>query len=67
MEKSERTPYLSSHHAPIGHEGLWHTPSKKVPEKQQLPALMPTYKTSATPCSVMVTESRRRMLSLSER
>jgi hypothetical protein len=37
-EKSEQTPYLSSHHAPIGHEGLWHTPSKKVPEKQQLPA-----------------------------
>lgn len=39
IEKSERTPYLSQHHAPIGHEGLWHTPSKKVPEKQQLPAL----------------------------
>ena len=38
MEKSQQTPYLSSHHAPIGHEGLWHTPSKKVPEKQQLPA-----------------------------
>lgn len=36
--KSEETPYLSSHHSPIGHEGLWHTPSKKVPEKQQLPA-----------------------------
>lgn len=36
--KSEETPYLSEHHAPIGHEGLWHTPSKKVPEKQQLPA-----------------------------
>lgn len=36
--KSEETPYLSSHHAPIGHEGLWHTPSKKVPHKEQLPA-----------------------------
>lgn len=36
--KSEQTPYLSSHHAPIGHEGLWHTPSKKVPHKEQLPA-----------------------------
>lgn len=22
----------------MGHEGLWHTPSKKVPVKQQLPA-----------------------------
>lgn len=38
IDKSEETPYLSSHHAPIGHEGLWHTPSKKVPHKEQLPA-----------------------------
>lgn len=38
--KSEETPYLSSHHAPIGHEGLWHTPSKKVPHKEQLPAYL---------------------------
>jgi hypothetical protein len=38
-EKSAETPELASHHAPIGHEGLWHTPSKKVPVKQQLPAL----------------------------
>lgn len=38
MEKSAQTPELASHHAPIGHQGLWHTPSKKVPEKQQLPA-----------------------------
>lgn len=36
--KSEQTPYLSSHHAPIGHEGLWHTPNKKHPKKEQLPA-----------------------------
>lgn len=36
--KSEQTPYLSSHHAPIGHEGLWHTPNKKHPDKEQLPA-----------------------------
>ncbi len=38
MDKSAQTPELASHHAPIGHQGLWHTPSKKVPEKQQLPA-----------------------------
>jgi hypothetical protein len=37
-EKSAETPYLSSHHAPIGHEGLWHTPNKKHPQKEQLPA-----------------------------
>lgn len=36
--KSAETPYLSSHHAPIGHEGLWHTPNKKHPQKEQLPA-----------------------------
>lgn len=36
--KSAKTPELASHHAPIGNQGLWHTPSKKVPEKQQLPA-----------------------------
>jgi 8-oxo-dGTP pyrophosphatase MutT (NUDIX family) len=34
MAKSAETPYLSSHHAPIGHEGLWH--SKNPP--LQLPA-----------------------------
>ena len=34
MEKSERTPELSSTHAPIGHEGVWH--SKHPP--LQLPA-----------------------------
>lgn len=36
--KSAETPYLSSHHAPIGHEGLWHTPNKKHPQKEQLPS-----------------------------
>lgn len=34
MEKSAQTPELSTHHAPIGHEGLWHS---KHPELQ-LPA-----------------------------
>lgn len=37
MEKSERTPALASTHHPLGEQGLWHTPSKKVPEEQQLP------------------------------
>lgn len=36
--KSERTPALSSTHNPLGTQGLWGTPSKKIPEKQQLPA-----------------------------
>ena len=36
--KSAKTPELSSTHNPLGQEGLWHTPSKEVPEKQQLPA-----------------------------
>jgi hypothetical protein len=35
---SADTPRLSTEHNPLGQEGLWHTPSKKVPEKQQLPA-----------------------------
>lgn len=34
MEKSEETPELSTHHSPIGHEGVWH--SKHPP--LQLPA-----------------------------
>jgi len=38
VDKSAETPRLSAEHNPLGHEGLWHTPSKKVPEKQQLPA-----------------------------
>jgi hypothetical protein len=37
-KKSEQTPALSSTHNPLGTQGLWHTPSKKVPQKQQLPA-----------------------------
>jgi len=36
--KSAQTPVVSTEHHPLGHEGLWHTPSKKVPELQQLPA-----------------------------
>lgn len=36
--KSAQTPIVSTVHHPLGHEGLWHTPSKKVPEMQQLPA-----------------------------
>lgn len=37
-EKSQQTPELSTTHHPLGEQGLWRTPSKKVPEKQQLPA-----------------------------
>lgn len=36
--KSAETPRVSTQHNPLGTEGLWHTPSKKVPEMQQLPA-----------------------------
>lgn len=36
--KSEDTARVSTEHHPLGTHGLWHTPSKKVPEKQQLPA-----------------------------
>jgi hypothetical protein len=39
-EKSELTPALSTQHNPLGTRGLWHTPSKKVPERQQLPAYL---------------------------
>lgn len=35
---SRETPRLSVEHHQLGTQGLWHTPSKKVPEKQQLPA-----------------------------
>jgi hypothetical protein len=38
IDKSEETPVVSTVHHPLGHEGLWHTPSKKVPTIQQLPA-----------------------------
>lgn len=37
-EKSAETPIVSTVHHQLGVEGLWHTPSKKIPEKQQLPA-----------------------------
>lgn len=43
--KSALTPELSTVHNPLGTHGLWHTPSKKVPELQQLPALMLIFKT----------------------
>ena len=36
--KSADTARASTQHNPLGTHGLWHTPSKKVPEKQQLPA-----------------------------
>lgn len=35
---STETPRLSVEHHPLGHEGLWHTPSRAVPERQQLSA-----------------------------
>jgi hypothetical protein len=34
VEKSERTPELSTTHAPIGHEGVWHSEHPPM----QLPA-----------------------------
>lgn len=34
LPKSEQTPFLASHHAPIGHEGVWHSKHPKL----QLPA-----------------------------
>jgi hypothetical protein len=36
--KSPETAAASSVHHPLGEEGLWRTPSKKVPRKEQLPA-----------------------------
>lgn len=38
LGKSAETPVVSTVHHPLGTHGLWHTPSKKVPEMQQLPA-----------------------------
>lgn len=38
MDKSAETPRVSTEHHPLGTEGLWHTPDKHTPEKQQLPA-----------------------------
>jgi 8-oxo-dGTP pyrophosphatase MutT (NUDIX family) len=50
LGKSAETPVVSTVHAPLGREGLWHTPSKKVPEMQQLPALTgPTCRTRPAP------------------
>ena len=40
VEKSKQTPVVSTVHHPLGEQGLWRTPSKKVPEKQQLPAYL---------------------------
>ena len=37
-EKSDQTAVVSTRHSPLGTHGLWHTPSRKVPAKQQLPA-----------------------------
>ena len=38
--KSEETARISTQHNPLGQQGLWHTPSRKVPVKQQLPAYL---------------------------
>jgi hypothetical protein len=37
VNKSAKTPELESTPDPLGPNGLWQTPSKKVPEKQNLP------------------------------
>lgn len=37
MEKSAKTPELEATPDPLGPNGLWQTPSKKVPTKQKLP------------------------------
>lgn len=37
LNKSAQTPSLVSTPDLLGTHGLWHTPSKKVPEKQKLP------------------------------
>lgn len=37
MDKSAETPRLESTPDPLGPNGLWHTPSKKVPAKLHLP------------------------------
>ena len=37
LGKSARTPMLEATPRILGPEGLWHTPSKKVPVKQKLP------------------------------
>jgi hypothetical protein len=35
--KSAETPRLEITPHPLGSQGLWHTPGKKIPEKQKLP------------------------------
>ena len=35
---SEETPRVSTEHHPLGEQGLWHTPNKDHPAKEQLPA-----------------------------
>jgi len=37
-EKSEQTSSLAATPAPLGSQGLWHTPDKHVPAKQKLPS-----------------------------
>jgi hypothetical protein len=37
MDKSRDTPRLESTPDPLGQDGLWRTPSKKIPAKQHLP------------------------------
>jgi hypothetical protein len=37
LQKSPLTWYYSTTPYQLGPEGLWHTPSKKVPHKQKLP------------------------------
>jgi hypothetical protein len=41
LMKSAETPIVSTVHHPLGVHGLWYTPSKKVPVKQELPAYLP--------------------------
>jgi hypothetical protein len=38
VRKSAQTPLASTVHHPLGTHGLWRTPSRKIPERQQLPA-----------------------------
>lgn len=43
--KSAETPVVSTVHHPLGTHGLWRTPSRRIPEKQQLPARSLTSRT----------------------
>jgi hypothetical protein len=38
QNKSAQTPVVSTVHHPLGEQGLWHTPDKHSPQRQQLPA-----------------------------